>query len=427
MPARVSRAALARIAAALLLSALTLALFAWDGRFEPIDRDIIRNLDFSRGSEGWWATPGVTLAPALGPAAIVTTRPQRPLAYLASDVPDPRRFEFFRLQADVKLEDIVPRALEWQRAGILLRPFDRFDQRVRYWPYVMFERAGSSDWQHVQQVFPVSPDGSRLTLYVYNGGESGRFLVRGLQLDAVAETGLTRLARQTLMVCWAGLVLSTAAAMFVRASNGNRWLLLLLGALILASTLAPQPGLLYMVGDSANRAFSVVDATVARIAQEPPAMTGAARRPPVAIVAPGDAADPQIVPSEAAPAGVGEGSKATAPSDAPAAAPEGPSVTAPEDSATSSEGGPARPPHPSPTAAVRVWLDGILYEGRPVLGLDKQRVSPISRCLPCLPGCWPYRRQASPCCRWPAICCWPRPRPRSCSPSSSAAASNWPT
>ncbi len=266
-------AALARIAAMLLLSAMTLALFAWDGRFQPVGSGLLTNLDFAQGGRGWTGTGGIALFPQLGPAVALSALPQRGPVYLSQDVPEPRRFEFLRLSAEVRLEGIVARGEAWQRAGITLRPFDRADQRLRYWRYEMFLGEGSGDWQRHTDVFSVSADTGRMTLFVYNAGQSGRFMVRGLGLEAVAETALARVARYTLIVCWAGLVVSTAAAMFVRTGPWSRWLLLLLGALILASTLAPQPGLVHLVGDSANRAFSVVDATVARLAPEPPAAT----------------------------------------------------------------------------------------------------------------------------------------------------------
>lgn len=359
------RAALARVGALLLLSALTLSLFAWDGRLRPVARDLLPNLDFSQGGSGWSATPGVTLLPDLGPAVALVTRPQRTLVYLSQDVPEPRRFALLRLSAEVRWENIVARERDWQRAGIILRSFGRGEQRVRFWPYEMFLADGSGDWQRHQRVFPVSEATVKMTLFVYNAGLSGRFLARGVRLDAVAETAVAHLARHALMICWGALIASAAFAMFVRAGRWNRWLLLLLGGLILASTLAPQPGLVYLVGDSADRAFTMVDATLARLSPEPPAVV--VGHPPPPAVAGEEAAAPPAAPAESAGDREGLESAAAPPlagdlSGAPPAASGAPPpavVSAPA-------------PRPSPTAAVRLWLDSVLYEGRPILGLDKQ-------------------------------------------------------
>lgn len=369
----VSRWAWARIVAALLLSALTLALFAWDGRLRPVGRNMLSDPDFSQGGNGWTATPGTFLLPDLGPAIALVTRPSRQFAYVSQEVPDPSRFEYLRLSAEVRLENIVARDKDWQRAGIVLRPFDRSDQRLRFWPYEVFLGDGSGDWQRRQKVLPVSDATGRMTLYVYNAGESGRFLVRGLTLEAVAETGVTRLARYALIVGWAGLVLSAAAAMFARTGTWSRWLLLLLGALILASTLAPQPGLIYLVGDSAHQAFGVVDATVARLSPESPptARPSPPAAPPAATQDTPTSADG---PPPAGREGDDEAAMGTASTGEEAA------TVAGRDSlpATAAEDATGPSPRPSPTLTLRRWLDSVLYEGRPILGMDKQVVAHLT-------------------------------------------------
>ncbi len=354
----------------MLLSILTLAFFAWDERLQPVGGGGLSNPDFLQGGSGWSATPGALLLPDQGPAVALVTGPSRQIAYISQDVPEPRRFDFLRMSAEVRLENVFARDKDWQRAGIVLRPFDRFDQRLRYWPYVMFLGEGSGDWQRYQKTFPVSKAAGRLTLFLYNAGESGRFLVRGLTLTAVAETDVTRGTRYALIVCWAGLVLSAAAAMFVRTGTWSRWVLLLLGALILASTLAPQPGLIYLVGDSANRAFGVVDATVARLSPEqPPAVPRSLPRE-----LSGQTATPQDQPSPTDDRRPSDRDGTMAPStpshdESPAAARQGVASAAGEGDIR------AEPRRPPPTAVLRQWLDSVLYEGRPILGLDKQVIA----------------------------------------------------
>lgn len=267
------RAAGLHIVAAALLSAATLGLFAWDGRFAGTGGLALDNLNFEAGLDHWSGTPGFVGVPTppADPAAVVGAPRGTNIAYLARSVPEARRYRYLRIAADIRLDGVVQGDLPWKQAGIWLRGFDDAGRRLRHWPYRVVERTGTADWQRYQAVIAVPDPAGAMILFLYNAGAEGRLWVRDIAIDGAAESGLGRTLRYGLAAAWAVLVLSAAVLVLRRGRSRLRWAVVALGGLILASTLAPQPGLAQLMVETGRTVLRTVETGVAMVSPDTPA------------------------------------------------------------------------------------------------------------------------------------------------------------
>ncbi|MDA0675638.1 MAG: hypothetical protein O3A88_04650 [Proteobacteria bacterium] len=352
-----SPAARLRIVLTIVLCAATLALFAWDGRFRVADPAILNNPTMDGGFQHWGGTPGFVGHDRDEAGAVVLIAGGQPqMTYVGQPIANPARFSRYRVSLDIRIKGIVPRAIAWQRAGVILRAFDANGGRLRNWPYLVMEAAGTDDWRRYSQIIPVPEVAASLWFVVYNAGSAGTMWIRNATIEGLAETSLGAALRYGLMAAWSALVLSAAAGLLGAGRPLLRWGLLGLGAFILAGTLAPEPGLSHLLIDSGHQAARLLDSASAMLQPEQPMPTDVTGEAEVSTGAASDA-------SRAIDEGPDDGKGLTAKS---------PAGNERDGGAKNADGQPTGSPPAPPTMAERSlleWLNGVLYDGRPILGL----------------------------------------------------------
>jgi len=239
-----------KAALALVLAVVTVAFHQWDGRFALVRPGILANLDFAAGPRGWQTSgAGVRLPGARGrPLALETGAGQR-LAVVGRYLRDPGRFRDIRVAVDLAAEGLVAGDQAWQRGGVILRAYGRDGHVLWYWPYVVTMIDGSRDWRRYQAVIPVG-EAAAMQLFVYNAARSGRLLVRGIALDAVAESWWATAVWFGLAALWVagGLWVALPLAAAWRRSWA-RAATLVVAAGITVGVLTPQPLLSDSIAD----------------------------------------------------------------------------------------------------------------------------------------------------------------------------------
>lgn len=355
-----SRAARARIIAGVVLCVVTMAFFAWDGRFRVADPGILDDPGMTDALRHWAGTPGfVGRDREQGNAVALVAGGQPRMTHVSQSIKNPSRFSRYRVTLDIRLDGIVPRAIAWQRAGVVLRAFDAGNARLRHWPHLVMEGAGTQDWRTHSAIMPVAEDAAILWFSIYNAGSAGTMWIRNVKIEGLVETPLGVSLRYGMMAAWAVLIYSSAAGLLRHGRPLLRWGLLGLGGFILAGSLAPQPGLSHLLIDSGRQAARILDSGSALVrpakppSAEAPAMTEdsspasssdteteAAQNPEPET----DSGDPDAESQvELEPDETKQGQAETEEA-----------ITAESDTAGSS---------------LMDWLNGILYEGRPILGL----------------------------------------------------------
>ncbi len=257
------------------LCAATLALFSVEARFTTVARDILPNLAFANGFDHWRRSAhGVRIAREGGPAVVLDAGADGPWPALARPLPEPQRFAYVRVAADVKAVGIRPGPGAWQRGAIVVRSFDRAGRVLDYWPSEVVALAGTTDWRHRTAVFPVGPEIAAMQLAAYVGAGTGTLMVRRLAVDAVAEAPWFGHAQAALIAAWLAAAVWVVAPVQARRPLAlGRLVSVLAGSVLVIGVLAPKPHLAHAV--------RTLDAGVSRMiapASAPASDDGAAQR-----------------------------------------------------------------------------------------------------------------------------------------------------
>jgi hypothetical protein len=249
----------------------------------------------------WGVSPGGVSALNSDPSVIILqVDPDRPFPYIVNQISRPQGLDRVRVRAEAAAQGVRQGREEWETARILFWSYDGDGRRMRYLPHELGALGGTTDWHDMTLVVPVLPETRLLRFIIYNGGVSGRMLVRNITVDEVAETRLFGILKTVLIAGWVLAALWAAWPLAVAAARRPAvGLTLLVAAGILGGTLAPQPllsNLMQPALDLAQRAAGplwpgaspdVPEALPAEGAQRPSAQGGNANGSPVA-AAPSD-------------------------------------------------------------------------------------------------------------------------------------------
>lgn len=149
--------------------------------------------------------------------------------------------------AEAKSDRIVPGREGWETGRIQVNSFDSQGRYLWYWPGLVADVSGTTDWRPFREVIPVTGDLTAAYLVIYNGAQSGVMSVRNLQVAGAVERPAFAVLRPILIVSWALLGL-WGAWLLVRTRRRAvpRAALLGLMAAALAGILTPQPYLGYV-------------------------------------------------------------------------------------------------------------------------------------------------------------------------------------
>lgn len=278
-----------------------------DDRFVASAPRIAPDLAFTAGLAGWPRTPGaVFFEPRTGVVAITPTALGR-AGVLMREIAAPQRFRYVRVALEARVDGVAPGAESWQRAGVSLRavlPGPRFDP---YWPSAVLALDGTTPWRRYEAVIPVHAKAARLRLLLYNAGLSGRLLLRGLAVEAVAERPLAKAARWALVGLWIAIGLWAAAPALARASRRPAGrAMIATGAAILILVLTPQPELANAIKGLSGGADRAIAWAAGEIPAAPTAASETARPNAARTQAPrGSTAAPSAAGSSPASASAG--------------------------------------------------------------------------------------------------------------------------
>lgn len=257
-----------RVAAILALCVVTFAVCAGDIRYETKRSALLPG--FATGA--WGVSPnGVSVLNADPSVIILQAEPDRQFPYIVNQIARPQGLDRVRVRAEAAAQNVTPGREPWQTARILFWSYDAEGRRMRYLPHELGAIGGTTDWHDMALVVPVLPETRLLRFIIYNGGVSGRMLVRNITVDEVTETRLFAVLKALLIAGWAvagpWAVWPVALAAMRRRGAG---LTALVAIGILGGTLAPQPLLSDLVQPVLDRAQRVAG----------PLWPGASRDPP---------------------------------------------------------------------------------------------------------------------------------------------------
>ena len=111
----------AKVAAFLILAAVTIVLGFTYNRYRPVGPELLLNGDFSRGLEGWQIS-GPSGALAVEPPRTVRLQSDDPGRYvsLTQTVQDPGRFKLLELSGTIRTEAGGAGKQEWPKARLIL-------------------------------------------------------------------------------------------------------------------------------------------------------------------------------------------------------------------------------------------------------------------------------------------------------------------
>ena len=238
------------------LCAGTLALFRTEARFQTLAPLDVENLDFAKGSAGWFGTG----------AALIDERPRAVLLAPAEGVRVPfiARFlpefgaDYVKVSVEVAIDDVAAGPNAWQRAFILMWSLGPTGERWRHWPHQVASLEGDAAWRLYEAVIPTNQAAARRLLVAYMGAPSGQMLVRAWTLSTMEERPVFRFMRLGLAVGWLA-----AGAWVVHLLLRRRWrsirrlLAIGMGIALLFGVLAPQPDLSRAAGDVGGAAATL--------------------------------------------------------------------------------------------------------------------------------------------------------------------------
>jgi hypothetical protein len=258
---------------AVLLSAVTGAFLAWDGRYSVVADDVLPNARFDDGFDAWTGTHhDVALSDSTPRQVRIQSNFGGQTPLVTQIIRDLDGISHLRVAADIRTEGIVPAGQFWQRAGVFLYSVSRQNRRIWYWPYEIALIEGTSDWRRHSAVIPVSPDAGYMQLFLFNASADGSMYARNLTVEAVAENGLVRAARWGLMAAW----IIFGGVVLVIVLRRRRTVLSLVtctgAAAILLSLVWPQPDLSIMQRTALRTALIAAHTAVDALRSAPQGM-----------------------------------------------------------------------------------------------------------------------------------------------------------
>lgn len=260
-PSKHSFGALAKIMLSLLMAVLTFLIFQVISHFVAVESNIIPNLSFESGETYWGKSPvGVSLANKPLPVVEFTlAHPPKPLI-LGRVIPNPQRFSHIRVGADIKVDNVIPGDAWWERAGVILRSWDRQGRKIRFWPKTVAALSGTSDWIHYDSIIPVPDNAHLMQLLFFLDGRAGRMEVTNISLDAVTPSVWFDVAVKALIAGWVLLGLWVFAPLLYTARHRITACFALAAFLAtLVAVLTPQPNLSNIAAKAISTTFSFVE------------------------------------------------------------------------------------------------------------------------------------------------------------------------
>ena len=244
-----------RVVMVLLLCLATSLLFVAGIRHVTVKSALVPT--FVSGAWGVSAT-GVRALAANPSIVILSALRGNQFSFLIHRMGKPERFRNVRVAVEISARGMQPGSEIWQRGRVLFWSYDRTGKQLKHLEHVVGAVSGTTDWQRQQIIVPVVPETAFFRLIVYNGGRTGVMLVRNLAVDDVAETRLFTVLKYLLMVLWAAVAGWILVPIIIRIPlRPVPVATLLVGSVILAGILTPQPHLsnfLYPMGTQIKNA-----------------------------------------------------------------------------------------------------------------------------------------------------------------------------
>jgi hypothetical protein len=247
--------ALARAVAAVLLCVATAAVQLSGLRYETVRTSLIPGMF----APHWGVSRiGVGVVRDDLSMAVLTRAPGRQVPFLVRDIPNVRQVPAVRISVEARPFNVVAGPEFWQFARVMLWSYGRDGRRLRYMPYELMRLEGSKDWRRASLVVPVMPETAAMRVVIAQAGLTGSVVLRGINVDGVAESGLFRGARALLIALWIALAIWVAVPMFRRITRARAAVAGLL-AITLAGAFAPQPFLSDTLVDLAGRTLGAIE------------------------------------------------------------------------------------------------------------------------------------------------------------------------
>lgn len=198
-----TRADMARVWLALLLTAITIVLFGWYDRYEQAGADLIAS-GFS--DPGWFARDPRRIERV---ADGVVLRNDDSSATVAMDytLARPAGGRRLRLEVEARYRDVVRGRQPFANARVLLLQRDASGRELWHHPHDLLNASGSSGWQHLRGTYLLAHDTSSLRLTVALNRAAGTLSVRDIRLYPVQEAVAASVARGILLAVWAAFLI----------------------------------------------------------------------------------------------------------------------------------------------------------------------------------------------------------------------------
>ncbi|MHA1565638.1 MAG: hypothetical protein ACTSX7_10030 [Alphaproteobacteria bacterium] len=211
-------------------------------RFTFGDEELLPNLDFRTGTEGWAISPGQSDV-STGDGALSLAQPDTSdFIAVSQRLADVQRFDFLRLSGEIMADGIVQGELFWQVGRVVLVGRDADGRAMIRRSHVLAAQKGSGGWAAHQAVFQIAPGMVEMQLSVELPKAAGRFSVRNLSLRAAEQAAWFPIAGILLIVGWVGAAVWASRRLLARKS-GVDWRQPVLACLLLLSFVQVVPEL----------------------------------------------------------------------------------------------------------------------------------------------------------------------------------------
>ncbi len=256
---------------------LTLGLAQASWRYTVIEKNVLRNLDFSQGGKFWASNGrGVQLYPGTPPVLVLNAQSNARNVIMSRLLPHAtNKFQGVRISADMSSHNLSAGPAPWQRGRIILLSLDAQGKRIWYWPQEVAAVHGTRSWKHYQGVIPLNPLAVQTWLIVYIASPSGKLLVKNLNMEGVAPSDLYQMAFIGLLGFWLITGIWILFCLFPPARHNMLVVVALTYGLgLFAGGLTPQPLLrdsLDLARQGAHQLIADISKQTAIKSQEPKA------------------------------------------------------------------------------------------------------------------------------------------------------------
>lgn len=222
------RSFLAGMAAAALLSALTVATFTLVPRYQEQGEQVADNLDFRSGFTGWQTSGIITLDETELGHATLQNRDPGEIVHLYRQIDLPPGRTHLLVAADVATSQVRAGEEDWHRARIFFAQQAPDGSFLWHRPHDVTLLVGTSGRHNVRRVFEIGPTIRHGLLGIELAHAPGMFEIANLRVERLEELTGFRLAATLVVAGWC-LLIAWVGFRIVQSIDSTR-LRVLLGA-----------------------------------------------------------------------------------------------------------------------------------------------------------------------------------------------------